>query len=101
MNSSILKNFGGAIKQSITTFLKKFLTGSLFTCNASPNDFIELGTSSEALGYMGYMDMLGKFFSEQRKQYQATGHRHKVLPEATRKGGAFFRWVGFVVNIHA
>jgi len=34
----------------------------LFTATPSPNDYIELGTSSEALGYLGYTDMLGKFF---------------------------------------
>ena len=61
--SSILKNFKGAIKNSITSFLKKVKYRYLFTATPSPNDFIELGTSSEALGYMGYMDMLSKFFT--------------------------------------
>ncbi len=60
--SSILKNFEGAIKQQVTTFLKKVKYRYLFTATPSPNDYIELGTSSEALGYLGYTDMLGKFF---------------------------------------
>jgi SNF2 family DNA or RNA helicase len=60
--SSILKNFDGAIKQQVTTFLKKVNYRFLFTATPSPNDYIELGTSSEALGYLGYMDMLSKFF---------------------------------------
>lgn len=60
--SSILKNFDGAIKQHVTTFLKKVKYRFLFTATPSPNDYIELGTSSEALGYLGYMDMLSKFF---------------------------------------
>src|SRR5574343_279032 len=60
--SSILKNFDGAIKQQVTTFLKKVKYRFLFTATPSPNDYIELGTSSEALGYLGYMDMLGRFF---------------------------------------
>lgn len=60
--SSILKNFDGAIKQQVTTFLKKVKYRFLFTATPSPNDYIELGTSSEALGYFGYMDMLSKFF---------------------------------------
>lgn len=60
--SSILKNFEGAIKQQVTTFLKKVKYRFLFTATPSPNDYIELGTSSEALGYLGYTDMLGKFF---------------------------------------
>ena len=60
--SSILKNFDGAIKGQITAFLKKVKYRFLATATPSPNDFIELGTSSEALGYMGYMDMLSRFF---------------------------------------
>jgi hypothetical protein len=60
--SSILKNFEGATKNLITAFLKKVKYRFLFTATPSPNDYIELGTSSEALGYLGYMDMLTKFF---------------------------------------
>lgn len=60
--SSILKNFDGAIKQQITTFLKNVKYRFLATATPSPNDYIELGTSSEALGYLGYMDMLSRFF---------------------------------------
>lgn len=60
--SSILKNFDGAIKGQVTAFLKKVKYRYLFTATPSPNDYIELGTSSEALGYLGYMDMLTKFF---------------------------------------
>jgi hypothetical protein len=60
--SSILKNFDGATKNLITSFLKKVKYRFLATATPSPNDYIELGTSSEALGYMGYMDMLSKFF---------------------------------------
>lgn len=60
--SSILKNFDGAIKNQITSFLKKIKYRFLFTATPSPNDYIELGTSSEALGYLGYTDMLTKFF---------------------------------------
>ncbi len=60
--SSILKNFDGAIKNQVTAFLKKVKYRYLFTATPSPNDYIELGTSSEALGYLGYTDMLGKFF---------------------------------------
>jgi hypothetical protein len=60
--SSILKNFDGAIKNQVTTFLKRVKYRFLFTATPSPNDYIELGTSSEALGYLGYTDMLGKFF---------------------------------------
>lgn len=60
--SSILKNFDGSIKSQITSFLKKVKYRFLASATPSPNDYIELGTSSEALGYLGYMDMLSKFF---------------------------------------
>jgi superfamily II DNA or RNA helicase len=60
--SSILKNFDGAIKGQVTAFLKKVKYRFLFTATPSPNDYIELGTSSEALGYMGYM-IQSLFFS--------------------------------------
>ena len=53
--SSILKNFDGKIKQEVTAFVKKIPYRFLSTATPSPNDFIELGTSSEALGYMGYI----------------------------------------------
>ncbi len=60
--SSILKNFKWNFKIEITSFMRKIKYRFLTTATPSPNDFIELGTSSEALGYMWYMDMLSKFF---------------------------------------
>lgn len=90
--SSILKNFDGAIKQQITAFLRKADYRFLFTATPSPNDFVELGTSSEALGYMGYMDMLSKFFSnnEDTISPQKIGTKWVLKPHATKD---FFAWV--------
>ena len=48
--SSILKNFDGTRKKLITEFMKKYPYRLLCTATAAPNDYIELGTSSEALG---------------------------------------------------
>ena len=59
--SSILKSFNGATKQAITEFMRKIPYRLLCTATAAPNDYIELGTSSEALGYLGHMDMLNRF----------------------------------------
>lgn len=90
--SSILKNFNGAIKAQITTFLKKVKYRFLFTATPSPNDFIELGTSSEALGYLGYTDMLTKFF----KNNEDTVSPMNIGTEWILKGhakNAFFQWV--------
>jgi hypothetical protein len=90
--SSILKNFDGAIKNIVTAFLKKVKYRFLFTATAAPNDFIELGTSSEALGYLGYTDMLTKFFTNN----EDTISPQKIGTEWVLKGHAvenFFKWV--------
>lgn len=60
--SSIMKNFNGKRRTAITEFMKKVQYRLLCTATPSPNDYIELGTSSEAIGEMGYMDMLTRFF---------------------------------------
>lgn len=60
--SSILKNFSGVRRKEITNFIHKTKYRLLCTATASPNDYIELGTSSEALGELGNMDMLSMFF---------------------------------------
>lgn len=90
--SSILKNFDGARKQHITSFMKKVKYRFLFTATPSPNDFIELGTSSEALGYLGYTDMLTKFFTNNEDTISPTN----IGTEWILKGHAreaFFQWV--------
>lgn len=92
--SSILKNFDGKIKNQITSFIKKIPYRFLSTATPSPNDFIELGTSSEALGYMGYMDMLGKFFKNNQGSIDSTnrniGEKFYLKPHAEKD---FFAWV--------
>lgn len=90
--SSILKNFDGAIKSQVTAFLKKVKYRFLFTATPSPNDYIELGTSSEALGYLGYMDMLGKFFKNNQSSIDVkhAGSEWYLKPHAERD---FWRWI--------
>lgn len=92
--SSILKNFDGKIKGQITAFIKKVKYRFLSTATPSPNDFIELGTSSEVLGYMGYMDMLTKFFKNNQNSVDSTnrniGEKFYLKPHAERD---FFAWV--------
>ena len=65
--SSILKNFDGARRQEITEFMKRLPYRLLCTATAAPNDYIELGTSSECLGEMGHTDMLGRYFINDQK----------------------------------
>ena len=90
--SSILKNFDGKIKNQITSFVKKLPYRFLSTATPSPNDFIELGTSSEALGYMGYTDMLGKFFKNNNNSIDPkhAGEKWYLKPHAEND---FFSWV--------
>lgn len=92
--SSILKNFDGKIKNQVTAFVKKIPYRFLSTATPSPNDFIELGTSSEALGYMGYMDMLTKFFKNNQNSVDSNnrniGEKFYLKPHAEKD---FFAWV--------
>lgn len=61
--SSILKNFDGETRKAVTDFMRKRPYRLLCTATAAPNDFEELGTSSEALGDLGQKDMLTRFFT--------------------------------------
>lgn len=92
--SSILKNFQGKTRDQIVSFIKKVRYRYLSTATPSPNDFIELGNSSEALGYMGYMDMLGKFFKSNQNSTDSNsrniGEKFYLKPHAERD---FFAWV--------
>jgi hypothetical protein len=82
--SSILKNFDGTRKTEITEFMKKLPYRSLWTATAAPNDYIELGTSAEALGAMGYMDMLNRFFKNDNSTSDTKRSSHH--------GGAVAKW---------
>ena len=96
--SSILKNFEGSIKTEVTAFMRKTPYRFLSTATPSPNDYIELGTSSETLGYMGYMDMLSKFFKNNQNNVAKLsqiskarqGEEWYLKPHAEKD---FWRWV--------
>lgn len=92
--SSILKNFDGETRKAITDFMRKRPYRLLCTATAAPNDYIELGTSSEALGEMGAQDMINKFFKKQIQTSSAQQeHRAGVFnlrPHATHD---YWRWV--------
>lgn len=96
--SSILKSFDGVRRQEITGFMRKLPYRLLGTATAAPNDFVELGTSSEALGYLGYMDMLGRFFTNKNNTSKlSAGTRWNRGDDEWRfKGHAeqkFWQWV--------
>lgn len=73
--SSILKSFDGATKAAVTEFMRRIQFRLLATATAAPNDYTELGTSSEALGGLGYMDMLTRFFINKEKKHSSRGGR--------------------------
>ena len=90
--SSILKNFDGARKELITEFLRTRPYRLLCTATASPNDHIELGTHSEALGELGYMDMLSRFFKNAENSSHPTQFDSKWYFKAHAEPH-FWRWV--------
>lgn len=93
--SSCIKNFKGIRSGAITAFMRKVPYRLLQTATAAPNDYIELGTSSEALGYMGHMDMLNRFFKNDLNNCAQGRMRGEVI-KFRLKGHAelpFWRWV--------
>lgn len=93
--SSILKSFDGAIRGALTQFMRKVEYRLLETATAAPNDYTELGTSSEALGYLGHMDMLNRFFKNDLNN-SAQGRMRGEVIKWRLKGHAetpFWRWV--------
>lgn len=60
--SSAIKAFDGKRRKDVTRFLSKMQYRLLCTATAAPNDFIELGTGSEALGELSQSEMLSAFF---------------------------------------
>ena len=92
--SSILKNFSGVTKAAVTEFMRMLPYRLLCTATAAPNDFIELGTSSEAIGELGFTDMLGRFFKKTENTYtrrdEHKGGLYRLRGHAQRD---FWRWV--------
>ncbi|MEO7368724.1 MAG: DEAD/DEAH box helicase, partial [Gemmatimonadaceae bacterium] len=100
--SSILKSFDGTRRNEITVFMRKLRYRLLCTATAAPNDYFELGTSSEALGYFGHVDMLNRFFMNDQNSGAVGGSGHTRFSKGDFggkwrfKGHAeqpFWRWV--------
>jgi hypothetical protein len=102
--SSILKSFDGIRRGEITDFMRQVQFALLCTATAAPNDYIELGTSSEALGELGYTDMLTRFFVNDQNVIKPMVYRHRgtnfqMITERNKwrfKGHAmeaFWKWV--------
>jgi len=81
--SSGIKDFKTERKKSVVEFSRLMPYRLLCTATAAPNDYFELGTSSEALGYLGFRDMITQFFKQEtsldhqgwgRTKYRFRGH---------------------------
>jgi len=93
--SSILKHFSGVTQMAVTRFMLKVPYRLLCTATAAPNDYIELGTSSEALGELGHSGMLSRFFRQSDKQ----PHRMQEIKEwRAGRGGNHFAKLSFRVS---
>ncbi len=97
--SSILKNFAGTTKKIVTEFLRTKPYRLLCTATAAPNDYTELGTTSEALGELGYMDMLSQFFKNDqntcstRRSWATTGSGAPKWRFKRHAESIFWKWV--------
>lgn len=84
--SSCLKSFAGKYRRLITDFMRGIPYRLLCSATPAPNDYVELGTSSEALGNLNRNQMLRSFFIqdddpvgniESTHHYRLKGHAHK------------------------
>lgn len=93
--SSRIKNSNAATRLEVTEFMRKIPYRLLCTATAAPNDYLELGTSSEALGYLGFMDMLNRFFKNDSNN-SAMRRMYGEAPKWKFRGHAeipFWQWV--------
>lgn len=98
--SSAIKCFDGVRRTQVTQFMRKVEYRLLATATAAPNDYVELGTSSEALGELGHLDMLARFFkNDQGNVVKVQTQDMRTQRERAKwrfKGHArehFWRWV--------
>jgi len=90
--SSAIKCFDGRRRSIVTEFMRTLPYRLFGTATAAPNDYIELGTSSEALGYLGHMDMLTRFFTNKDKAIAVRGGRWERSGRLTAGGAQHHAW---------
>lgn len=90
--SSGIKAMDGKRRDEVTEFMRGLSYRLLCTATAAPNDYVELGTSSEALGEMGQRDMITMFFKQETsKDYLGWGRtKYRMKGHAEQ---SFWRWV--------
>lgn len=96
--SSAIKAYDGSTRAVVTELMRRRPYRLGGTATAAPNDWLELGTQSEALGVLGYMDMLSRFFvndnrtATQRSKF-AAGGRGVGFRLKGHAQQPFWRWV--------
>jgi hypothetical protein len=85
--SSILKHVKGATQKNVTRFMAKMKYRSLWTATAAPNDYTELGTSSEALGGLNHSEMLRMFFRQMDQK--ATNQYERKIANLEKQANHF------------
>jgi hypothetical protein len=93
--SSAIKAFDGKRRAEVTEFLRTVPYRLMATATPAPNDYIELGTSSEALGVMGQVEMLNRYFKNDNNTSDMKGQRNGPIGWRF-KGHAevpFMKWV--------
>jgi len=92
--SSILKNFDGETRKAVTEFMRTIKYRLLCTATAAPNDYIELGTSSEAIGDLGATDMVNRFFRKAKNTTTARQEKMSGIYELRSHAEKdFWRWI--------
>lgn len=90
--SSRLKDADSVTKAVVKEFTRRMPYRLLCTATAAPNDYHELGTSSEVLGEMGFRDMVTMFFKQEQQGGKHAWGRTKYRFREHAKN-AFWRWV--------
>lgn len=90
--SSCIKHAKAQRRKDITEFMREVPYRLLCTATAAPNDYHELGTSSDALGYLGHQDMMSMFFKEDNKK-DYLGWGRKSFRFRGHAEEPFWRWV--------
>jgi hypothetical protein len=90
--ASCIKAMAGKRRAEVTEFLRTIPYRLFCTATAAPNDYVELGTLSEALGEMGQRDMITMFFKQEtEKDYLGWGRtKYRMKGHAEN---AFWKWV--------
>ena len=90
--SSCIKSFDAKTTAQVTEFMRTVPYRLLCSATPAPNDYNELGTSAEALGEMGYADMITKFFRQSTtKDHLGWGRTKYVIRGHAERD--FWRWV--------